>query len=171
MGTRPALSAGLPSSTSNTCHTLSAAVSSWHKRILSPSREGCAFEGDRKSFGLIFCWDQTLEGVIGTTDPPLNIQKGGGWEQNDAPRVCLLLLFHTSKFNVRFSWLSTIFSSSEASMALSDDSESPSNPTTKSKNGSIFAWNAGDEGVTLSTCKPWWGVSEWDVDCPAPMFD
>lgn len=65
MGTRPALSAGLPSSTSSTCHTLSDAVSGWHRRILSPSKDGWALEGD--FCGSLFRWDHTREGIIGTT--------------------------------------------------------------------------------------------------------
>jgi hypothetical protein len=65
MGTRPALSAGLPSITSNTCHTLSIDFPGSHMRILRPNSEGLGFKSD--PFVSLLCNDHLRDGIIGTT--------------------------------------------------------------------------------------------------------
>jgi len=65
IGTRPALSAGLPSITSKTCHTFSQADSGSQILMLRPRRDGCA------SLPLarwsLCCKDHVREGMIDTT--------------------------------------------------------------------------------------------------------
>ena len=68
------------------------------------------------------------------------------------PLVVCDLLFQTSKFRFLPSFFSTIASSSAASSAFRGECVSPSRPTTKSKKASMFVYEAGEEGVTRSTC-------------------
>lgn len=70
----------------------------------------------------------------------------------DGPLVSWLLLFQTRRLRVLSSWSSTIFSSCDTSMLWCKASSSPSNPTMKSKKGSIVVFEAGEEGVTRRTC-------------------
>lgn len=86
------------------------------------------------------------------------------------PLVFLFLLFQTNNLSVLSSWLSTIFSSSETSIGLSVEGESPSNPTMKSKKGSMSEKEAGEDGVTRRTCRPCVGDWDWDVDWRAPIL-